>query len=85
MSDEKNKERKYEPRSTNRGLSIRRRNRIRQAREDRKNSPRRLTITKAEKIHCKCMVCGRAFRKGKPSDAEMCRPCLKFFRKQRGR
>jgi len=87
MTDEEKKIRKSSAAAvTNMRHSIRRRERIRQHRiELNAGAEKRLPILKAEKIHFKCMMCGKGFRKGKPTDAEMCPPCLTTFRKLRER
>lgn len=82
MTDEEKKIRKV----PNVRHSIRHGERIRQRRTELNvGAERRLPILKSEKIHFKCMMCGKGFRKEKPTDAEMCPPCLKTFRKLRGR
>lgn len=82
--DEEKKERKAR-RSSNLGHSIRRRNRIRQIRDDEESGVKKLPMKKEERLHFRCMMCRVGFRKTKPSDSEMCPPCLKAFRKMRGR
>jgi len=70
----------------NTGKSIRHKNNITRLHDwTPEGQKRRLIIKKEERLHFKCLMCGRGFRKGKPTDAEMCPSCLKSFRKLRGR